>query len=296
MKQRIIENNEITVLIVIYKETYELISKTLDTLKSYQKIIIDNGHDLELKKKIESSHKIENYILNKINCGFSAGYNQAIKMCKTEFCLILGPDCVIKNQSIIKLHEAYKKYDNCFMVAPTSYNEKNELTYTGGLLPENSPKDKVLDISGDTCVQSVLGACMFVKTVDIKNIKMFDENLFLYYSDDDLCRRIKKIDKSIIQVYEAKCLHTHGILKVSNRYLKIFIREYNLTYDALYYYYKDNNDEYFDKNTKKIKLYLYKFFLKIFFLRIKDAVKIFSRLFAYCKFFFKFKWRGGRAV
>ena len=51
MKHKIIENNEITVLIVLYKETYELISKTLNTLKSYQKIIIDNGNDLELKKK-----------------------------------------------------------------------------------------------------------------------------------------------------------------------------------------------------------------------------------------------------
>ena len=54
MKHKIIENNEITVLIVLYKETYELISKTLNTLKSYQKIIIDNGNDLELKKKLKA--------------------------------------------------------------------------------------------------------------------------------------------------------------------------------------------------------------------------------------------------
>ena len=296
MKHKIIENNEITVLIVLYKETYELISKTLDTLKSYKKIIIDNGNDLELKKKIESSHKIQSYILNKINCGFSAGYNQAIKICKTEFCLILGPDCIIKDQSILKLQEAYKKYDNCFMVAPTSYNEKNELTYTGGPLPENSAKDKILDISGDTCVQSVLGACMFVKTIDIKNIQMFDENFFLYYSDDELCRRINKINKSIIQVYNSKCLHTHGILKIHNNYLKIFIREYNLTYDALYYHYKVNNNKYFEEKTKKVKSYLFKFLLKLFSLKIKDTIKIFSVLLGYYKFIYKFKWRGGRVV
>ena len=54
MKHKIIENNEITVLIVLYKETYKLISKTLNTLKSYQKIIIDNGNDLELKKKLKA--------------------------------------------------------------------------------------------------------------------------------------------------------------------------------------------------------------------------------------------------
>ena len=182
------------------------------------------------------------------------------------------------------------------MVAPTSYNEKNELTYTGGPLPENSAKDKILDISGDTCVQSVLGACMFVKTIDIINIKMFDENFFLYYSDDELCRRINKINKSIIQVYNSKCLHTHGILKIHNNYLKIFIREYNLTYDALYYHYKVNNNKYFEEKTKKVKSYLFKFLLKLFSLKIKDTIKIFSVLLGYYKFIYKFKWRGGRVV
>ena len=62
-----LENNKITVLIVLYKETYELISKTLDTLTSFKIIIVDNGCDLKLKKKIENLYEIESYILNKNN-------------------------------------------------------------------------------------------------------------------------------------------------------------------------------------------------------------------------------------
>jgi N-acetylglucosaminyl-diphospho-decaprenol L-rhamnosyltransferase len=296
MKEIILENNEITVLIVLYKETYDLVSKTLETLKSYKKIIIDNGCDKDLKKKIEASYEIESYILNKINSGFSAGYNQAIKLCKTEFCLILGPDCIIEKKSIIKLHEAYIKYDNCFMVAPTSYNEKKELTYTGGPLPENFQKDKVLNLSGDTCVQSVLGACMFVKTEDVKNIKMFDENFFLYYSDDDLCRKIGRINKSIIQIYEAKCQHTHGLLVETNKYLKTFIKEYNFTHDALYYYYKIDDITYLNVIKKKTKTYLYKFFLKLLSFQLNETVKIFSRLLAYYRYNSKFKRRGDRVA
>jgi N-acetylglucosaminyl-diphospho-decaprenol L-rhamnosyltransferase len=296
MKKIILENNEITILIVLYKETYGLISKTLETLKSFKKIIIDNGCDQGLKKKIESSYEIESYILNKANIGFSAGYNQAIKLCKTEFCLILGPDCIIEKKAIVKLYEAYVRYDKCFMVAPTSYNEDNELTYTGGPLPENSQKDKVLNLSGDTCVQSVLGACMLIKTNDIKEIEMFDENFFLYYSDDDLCRKIRKINKSIIQIYNAKCNHTHGLLVETNKYLKTFIREYNLTHDALYYYHKVDDTKYLNIVKKKTKNYLYKFILKLLSLQLEESVKIFSRLFAYYKFKLRFKRRDGRAV
>ena len=53
MNKEISTNNEITVLIVLYKETYDLISKTLETLKLYKKIIIDNGCDEGLKKKLK---------------------------------------------------------------------------------------------------------------------------------------------------------------------------------------------------------------------------------------------------
>ena len=53
-----------------------------------------------------------------------------------------------------------------------------------------------------------------------KNL-LFDENFFLYFSDDDLCRNIKLLNKSIIQVYDASCVHSHGKIKLKN-ILKIF--------------------------------------------------------------------------
>ena len=296
MTNKLFKYNETTILMVLYKETYELVSKTLEQLKSYQVIIIDNGNDQKLKNKIENLFQIKTYILNKNNTGFSAGYNQAIKLCRTKFCLILGPDCIIKEKSIIKLHEAYLSYDSCFMVTPTSYDKSGELTYSGGPLPEKSLKDKILNLEGDTCVESALGACMFVKTKDLININMFDENLFIYFSDDDLCRKIKKLNRSIIQIYDARCLHTHGILKMSSTFSKIFIREYNLAYDGFYYYYKEKNEIFYLKIRKKIILYFFKFFLKLFLFRIKDCVRLFSIIYAYCRFFYKFKWRGGREV
>ena len=296
MDDKILKNSEITVLIVLYKESYALVSKTLEQLKSYRIIIVDNGNDIELEQKIKKLFKIDIYILNKINSGFSAGYNQAIRFCKTKFSLILGPDCIIENNSIVKLLEAYKKYDNCFMVAPTSYDEKGFLTYTGGPLPEKGSKDIILNLEGDVCVDSVLGACMFVQTLDLKKIEMFDELFFLYFSDDDLCRRIKKTNRSIIQVYDAKCIHAHGKLKISNKFLRIYTREYNLVYDALYYYHKINEEHFYLKVKKKINSYVFKFFLKILLFRIKDSIYLLSKICAYYSFFYRFKRRGGREV
>ena len=40
----------ITIVIVLYQESFELLSKTLNTINSFKKIIIDNNGNVELKK------------------------------------------------------------------------------------------------------------------------------------------------------------------------------------------------------------------------------------------------------
>ena len=117
---------DITIVIVLYKETFELLSKTLIPINSFKKIIIDNDGNFELKKKVESQFSINQYILNKKNNGFSAGYNQAIKLSKTKFTLVLGPDCIIEEQDILKLIQKISENNNCFIVSPTSYDENNK--------------------------------------------------------------------------------------------------------------------------------------------------------------------------
>ena len=279
-------HKDITIVIVLYRETFELLSKTLKTINSFKKIIIDNNGNLELKKKIESQFSVDQYILNKKNNGFSAGYNQGIRLSKTEFTLVLGPDCIIEKNDISILIKKITENNNCYLVSPTSYDGYNNLTYAGGPLPENRETETILDLKGDTCVESTLGACMLFRTKNLTdNNLFFDENFFLYYSDYDLCRRIKKLKKSIIQIYEAKCIHQHGIIKVKNKYIKKFIREYNFTFDRYYYFFKINKHLYLiNEYKKRIPLFVIRFFLKILSLDLLSAVELCSKYFAYYKF------------
>ena len=279
-------HKNITIVIVLYKESFELLSKTLTTINSFRKIIIDNNGNVELKKKIKEKFFVDKYILNKKNNGFSAGYNQGIKLSKTEFTLVLGPDCIIKEQDVSILIKKITENDNCYVVSPTSYDEYQNLTYAGGPLPENREMDTILDLKGDTCVDTTLGACMLFRTKNlIDNNLFFDEIFFLYYSDFDLCRRIRKLNKSIIQVYEAKCIHQHGIIKVKNKYIKKFIREYNFTFDKYYYFFKINkHKDLISTYKKRIPLFVLRFFLKVLILDFLGAVGLASKYFAYYRF------------
>ena len=280
----LIEN--LTIIIVLYQESFELISKTLKSIDAFKKIIIDNDNNTKLENQIKSKFSVEKYLLNKRNNGFSAGYNQGIRLSKTQFTLVLGPDCIIREQDILILIKKISSNSNCFIVSPTSYDESNNLTYAGGPLPEDGQKDIILDLKGDTCVDSTLGACMLFRTKDFLEYNLFfDENFFLYYSDDDLCRRIKKINKFIIQVYDSKCIHQHGIIKIKNRYIKKFVREYNLTYDKYYYFYKINKHvNLINLYKKRIPLMIFKLFIKIITFNFLSAVEIASKLLAYQKF------------
>ena len=284
------ENNikSITIVIVLFKESFEIINKTLEHIKDFKIIIIDNANNHDLKKEITKKFQIYKYILNKKNNGFSAGYNQGIKISEGKYTLVLNPDCIISKKNINILMKKLEYYQGVIVVVPTAYDNNNQLTYSGGLLPENGKKDTILNLDGDACVESALGACMLFKTDEFKKYDLlFDENFFLYFSDDDLCRKIKSINKSIIQIKDAICIHQHGFIKVRNIYHKTYIREFNYTYDMLYYFYKSKTKktlEIIGKLKDKTKNYYVLIIIRLIKFNILEVVKLYSRLSAFNKF------------
>ena len=276
---------KITVIFVLYQEQEDLIFKNLEKIKNFNIIILDNNSNLNLKKKIISKFKIKKYILSKKNLGFSMGYNVAIKFCSTEFLFILNADCFIDESNTLRLLNYIQSNPNCMLVAPTSFDSMGNFTYCSGNLPERNSKSEYLKIDGNSCVESVLGSAMFMRTKDFLELGTFDNNLFIYFSDDDLCRTIRKKNKSIVQLSESICIHTHGISKVKNNLRKIFLREHYYTLDELFYFYKVNKHEILYLNLKKkIQNYVIKMLISFFILNFKNSIKYYSRILAFVKF------------
>ena len=277
-------NKELSILIILYEENFEVIEKCLSKINEYKIIIIDNANDQSLKDKIIEHFKIYKYFLNKKNIGFSKAANQGISECDTEYLLILGADCLITYSDIEKLMLAKKKYKDCFLTSPTIYDHAGERTYNGGPLNENSPNE-VIKNSGDVCVDSVLTTAILFKVKDIINIGLLDEEFFLYFVDIDLCKRIKSIKKSIIQVYSSKAIHETGHLKVKNRFKKIFFRNFYFDYEELYYLYKNNlHQNKYNIVKKKIPKFIFKFFINLLIIRFDKSIYYLSKLLAFYKF------------
>jgi len=278
-------NQKLSILIILYEENLEMINKCLENIKDFKIIIIDNANNKFLKKEILKRFRIYKYFLNKKNIGFSKAANQGIQACDTEYLLFVQADCLITYSGIEQLMLAKKKYKDCFLTSPTFYDNEGKLTYNGGPLHEISSKNKVIENSGDVCVDAVLFAVILFKVKDAINIGLLDENFFLYFLDDDFCRRIKGIKKSIIQVYSAKATHAHGHLKVKNRFKKIFFANYFFYYEELYYLYKINSHQQkYNLFKKKIPKFLIKLILNFILLRFEKFVYYLSKVLAFYKF------------
>ncbi len=277
---------KVTVQIVLYEENYELIKECLINLKGLKVIIIDNKNNFFLKEKLVNEFSIEKYILNKKNIGYSRAHNQASKYVNTEYLLILNADCLIDKVSIQTLISTIENNRDCGLVSPTTYDEKGNLTYNSGYFPEKGMKDEPVLIEGDICVNTVLGSSMLISKKLFQELEGFDEFLFLYFSDDELCKRINKKRFSVIQSFNSKAIHTHGISKVGDIIKRIFLREFHYTFDEMYYYYKlkiENNI--INKNKKKMFNYLIKFLIGIIFFRIKKSTFYLARFLAIFKFY-----------
>ena len=277
--------NDISIIIVLYEEKINLVFQCLENIKNFKIIIVDNAGNIPLKNKIEEKFKIYKYIINKKNYGYTKAANQGIKHCDTEYVLMFQADGLISDKDILLLLESHKKYKNCFITSPTFCDKESKLSYNGGYLPENGEKSDALDLEGDVCVESVLGTAILFKKKDILELGLLDENFFIYYLDDELCRRIKQKKKSVIQVFDAKTQHIHGQLKVRNLLKRVFIRNYYFTYDELYYYFKTN--KYHEKLKylkKKLPNYIIKAIINFFIFRLDQSVYYFSKVAAFYKF------------
>tara|TARA_B100000902_G_C27299243_1_gene911828 strand:+ start:150 stop:1016 length:867 start_codon:yes stop_codon:yes gene_type:complete len=278
-------HESLTVTIVLYNEKFEVLSKCLDQIKRCKIIIIDNGKDIDLQKKIQSKYEIFKYVLNDKNLGFSKGINQAIRLCDTEFILNLEADCIISKENISKLLEIFEKYENCMISTPTMIDENNNLTHSGGVLVEKGLGYKVLNLNGDVCVDFPMTAAILFKKKDMIEIGLFDEDLFIYYPDIEIGRRIKSFKRSVIQSYNSRAIHDMGTLKINNPIKRVYYRNYYFTLDGLIYYYKAGlHKKPIIELKQEIGKMIKKLIFKIYKIKFVDILVCISKISAYYTF------------
>ena len=175
--------------------------------KDIKILIVDNSSNKEFKEKIEKKYKNTKCILSPNNLGMGSGNNLGLKNTHTDFALILNPDVVLEKNSIDELIDASKEIETFGILAP-KINSKENLNYE--LFDKYQPIDEG---NAPFKVKSVDGFAMLLNLKKLnqinnfKNFNFFDENIFLFLENDDLCKRINESNQNIYIAPKSKINH-----------------------------------------------------------------------------------------
>lgn len=206
---------QITGSIVLYKNDRQILLKAIEsfiTCKTSRILfLIDNSPTDELKDILITENVL--YIHNPSNPGFGAAHNIAIRKSKelgSIYHLVLNPDIYFDQTVIPDLLNYMEKHTDIGNIMPNVLYPDGKTQYLCKLLPTpidwigrrfNPLKkmvekrnnlfelkftnyDKIMD------VPYLSGCFMFLRMSALDKIGLFDDRIFMYGEETDLCRRL----------------------------------------------------------------------------------------------------------
>ena len=183
----------LTVVIPTYRSS-KIIVKLLKTLpKEIKIIIIENSFDKEFKKEIEKKFKNVKVFLKK-NIGFGRAINYAASKIKTKYFIVVNPDAIFYKKTISNLISAAEKIDIFGAIGPTHIEYKKK--FKSSFFIEK---------------KKINGPAMMFKTKIFKRIKGFDDNIFLYYEDNDIYKKCNNLNLKLYLINNSFYNHSKQI-------------------------------------------------------------------------------------
>ena len=242
---------KLSIVIVNYNVKYFLEQCLYAATKAASKlgseiIVVDNDSVDGSCQMVAEKFPMVTLIANKVNVGFSKANNQAIRIAKGEYILLLNPDTVVEEDSFIKIVEFMDKTPDAGGLGVKMIDGK------GRFLPESKrglptpeiafwkmfgfsslfPRSKrfgryhlgYLDKDQIHEVDVLAGAFMLLRRQTLDKVGLLDEDYFMYGEDIDLSYRITQGGYKNYYFPQTTIIHYKGesTKKGSINYVKVF--------------------------------------------------------------------------
>jgi len=252
---------DLTISIVSFN-TKDLLRKCLKSIfskiegVSFEIFVIDNNSQDDSVQMVKKEFPQVNLIANKTNNFYTKANNQSLAKAKGKYFLILNSDtyflenCLkkmvdyLENNPKVGAIEGLQVYPTGKPVItgtsdPTPLLSFYCLSWFGKTIANkkkvNSYKYSRKDRKETWEAEVICHAFMMARTDLLKKIGGYDENLLLYFTENDLCKRIRNEGYKLVHFGEAKVGHN-----VNASTQKVSRKEINKIYlqDLLKYYFK----------------------------------------------------------
>ncbi|MBN1263307.1 MAG: glycosyltransferase family 2 protein [Candidatus Pacebacteria bacterium] len=213
-------------IIIISFNTRQLLKSCLISLFQitdklfFEVIVVDNNSQdgsVELVKKEFPQVKL---IANKDNLGFGRANNQGLKEARGKMILFLNSDTIVHSRALEELTHFLKFNPKVGVVGPKLLNRDGTDQASAGSFPylgicaimlfaEHFWPNRLVRGSGAQIrlVDWVMGAAMVFRKEVLDQVGGFDENIFMYLEEVELCYRVKKAGWQIAFFPEAVITH-----------------------------------------------------------------------------------------
>ncbi len=204
--------NPITAIVVAY-DSAEVLPACLSALagEGVSAIVVDNASD-DASATIARTHGAT-VIANARNEGYGRANNQGVVASATPYVLIVNPDVEIRPGAVAALLAAAERYPDAGMLAPRIVEPSGRvfLQPRSLLSPAHLNRSGQMAIpEGDACLPFLSGACLLIQREVFLSLGGFDPAIFLFYEDDDLCRRMRDAGHALVHVDGAEAGHGRG--------------------------------------------------------------------------------------
>ncbi|MDK7375932.1 glycosyltransferase family 2 protein [Weeksella virosa] len=218
-----------------------IVKKT--TKVKYEIVIIDNASEKENYFHLQDLVKelsLPNLKLvrSNINTGFGQGNRIGYEATSdSKYVAFINNDVELIDDCFPVLKDFMDQHLEVGIVSPQSVNERYEFVPTIDhfaswqreifsrkflemVNPKRFPKRKKV-YSQPIEADFVAGSFLFMRRVDFDKIGGFDENIFLYYEETDLSRRMKAIGKKTMLIPTIQYKHIHGLSTKKSMAIKL---------------------------------------------------------------------------
>jgi len=225
---------DLTIIIVNWN-TRELLGKCLDSLYScidnlrYDVYVVDNASSDGSAESVRENFPQVKLIANRENRGFARANNQVLHHVTSRYALLLNSDTEVLNGAIEALVTFMDQHQNAAVAAPQYLNldgsKQNSFENFPGLISELLNKSLLKIIfpkkypskrkvyHEPLAVDSVIGACMMVRTEAMKKVGCLDEDYFFFLEETDWCYRMCQAGYGVYHVPQVSIYHIQGASK-----------------------------------------------------------------------------------
>jgi GT2 family glycosyltransferase len=219
----------VTFIIVTYR-SQNVIHRCIKSIDSKIKIIVvDNSNNFSIKRDLEKKYLNVKVVISGKNLGYGRGNNLGLKKVKTQYAFIINPDAYLDRNTLLEIKKSIQLLNDDFsIIAP---NLKKNFGYFS-----KNQKKKIIN-KNFFQVDYTEGFAMLLNLKKIKFNIFFDEKIFLFLEEVDLCKRVVDSGGKIYIANNAKVYHSAR--KGSGEDLEIDLcRNWHWMWSLFYYNHK----------------------------------------------------------